>query len=294
MQDAMHGTDFHRHVADRRVHRTLMAYARRRLPRDAAEDAVQQALCDAVAAERKPEGRDALDRWLMTIVKHKVCDWFRARTLGNEVREGATRPEDAIHARDLLARIATQTPENDQRTLSWLIREHDGESLEQIAAQEQASPPAVRQRIHRYRRLLRASFAAAAALTLCLVAGSWFSRPSPSIGPDVAGMPATPITAVTGTYRIDDMVFAGDVPLADRVALERARESSVRIENGAVIVEGPVSYTLQVGKSLEHGQVQLTAHGHTYAVRIVREADGALDVTSADGPFRGQLRLRPR
>lgn len=63
--------------------------------RATAEDAVQEALADAMAGARRFAGRSALKTWVLSILRHKIVDQIRARTrtvnissLGNADDEG--------------------------------------------------------------------------------------------------------------------------------------------------------------------------------------------------------------
>ncbi len=84
-----------------------------------------------------------------------------------------------------------------QTTLRWLLREGDGESLDEIARDVDLPAPRVRQRVSRLRRHLHARWLAlgAAGLLLLLVAGALSYRASQrgNEPPSIAREPMTPL-----------------------------------------------------------------------------------------------------
>jgi DNA-directed RNA polymerase specialized sigma24 family protein len=160
-----------------------------RVPAADVDDIVQAALTEALAAETAPEDAEEIRRWVFGIARHKVADWYRARrrevpleleSLGEPpVRPplpadaGADAAADvAADANDLLRWAERELPDGPEnaRTLQWLLREGQGESLEAIAAEESLEPPRVRQRVSRLRRHFRARWALQAAALAALVA----------------------------------------------------------------------------------------------------------------------------
>src|SRR4051812_551180 len=74
----MHAANLQDRLADSGLRSVLLRHAKRSLPTADAEDVVQQALCDAMAARRQPGQNAEVAPWLMTILKRRICDWFRA------------------------------------------------------------------------------------------------------------------------------------------------------------------------------------------------------------------------
>ncbi len=178
----------------------LLAMVRRRVPPGEADDVVQAALAEAVAAADRPRDPPSLRRWIWGVARHKVADYHRRarREDVGEVPEQATPPSPDAE-RDLLRWAVGELPPgaDAHRTFEWLLREGEGEKLEAIADEERLPPPQVRQRVSRMRRLLRARWAqlvaaGLAALVVYLVARSARSpgdapRPAPRLieGPEV-------------------------------------------------------------------------------------------------------------
>jgi DNA-directed RNA polymerase specialized sigma24 family protein len=147
------------------LRRKLTALVSRRVPSEAAEDVVQSVLCDALAAD--PPERDALGKWLFGIARHKVADFHRRSKHWDQEIEVLVEP-DPIEARDILQRAIAIAP--DRHALEWIVRVESGERFEDIAREERIPAPAVRKRVSRLRRVLRAALLVAAALTIVLVA----------------------------------------------------------------------------------------------------------------------------
>lgn len=225
----------------------------------------------------------------MTIVKRRVCDWYRSRRPTSPVPEdlGSVVPENAIVARDLLRRIDEEASSSDRRTLGWLVREHDGESLLHIAAEERFAAPCIRQRIRRLRVSLRMQHLAATFALLLAISVFASSRPA-----EITADPS--VTAVMGdargTYRITALSMT-DGSAADRALLEGLRLGRVRIENDRIVVEGATTIRLQVAGA-RGGDVFVvrTSSGAEETIRL-RKDGSALVIVSAGGPLRGEVRL---
>ena len=178
----------------------LLAMVRRRVPPGEADDVVQSALAEAVAATDRPLDPAGLRRWIWGVARHKIADYHRRarrETVGDVPEQVAVPSPEA--ERDLLRWAVGELPPGADatRTFAWLLREGEGEKLEAIADDERLPPPQVRQRVSRMRRLLRARWAqlvaaGLAALVVYLVARSVRSpgdapRPAPRLveGPEV-------------------------------------------------------------------------------------------------------------
>jgi RNA polymerase sigma factor (sigma-70 family) len=178
----------------------LLAMVRRRVPPGEADDVVQAALAEAVAAADRPRDPPSLRRWIWGVARHKIADYHRRarREDVGEVPEQVAAPSPDAE-RDLLRWAVGELPPgaDSHRTFEWLLREGEGEKLEAIADEERLPPPQVRQRVSRLRRLLRARWAqlvaaGLAALVVYLVARSARSpgdapRPAPRLieGPEI-------------------------------------------------------------------------------------------------------------
>jgi RNA polymerase sigma factor (sigma-70 family) len=156
-------------LADPALRRAVEAAVRRRVSGDDAHDIVQAALADVLSASRVPEDAEEFRRFVFAVTRNKVFDHFRRRV--REVpEEDALEPaaaEAPLSARDILRWAEEKLPDSESRdTLQWMLREGDGEKLEQIARDANLPAPRVRQRVSRLRRFLRERWAAELMLTV--------------------------------------------------------------------------------------------------------------------------------
>jgi RNA polymerase sigma factor (sigma-70 family) len=188
-------------LADPALRAALIRSLRQRVPPADIEDVVQATLVEAWAApeDRRPVDAEGARRWLWGIARHKVADLHRrgrrerVALLGDAAEEPSADPsratpdtmagasndsgersEGARDANDLLRWAADQLPAGDDvpQTFEWLLREGDGDKLEQIAEEEALPAPRVRQRVSRLRKHFRSRWAlevAAVAVLLGLV-----------------------------------------------------------------------------------------------------------------------------
>jgi RNA polymerase sigma factor (sigma-70 family) len=181
-------------LADPALAEALSHFVSGRVPASDVDDIVQSTLAEALAAARAPDGPDdgeELRRWVHGIARHKVVDWFRARrrevpletfeASGAPVASAAStavdaaatvsEPEGAADAKNLLRWAERELPTGAEnaRTLEWLLREGQGESLEAIAAEADVEAPRVRQRVSRLRKHFRTRWAAELAALAALV-----------------------------------------------------------------------------------------------------------------------------
>lgn len=147
----------------RRHQRPLFRLAVRLLGnRSDAEDALQEAF---VAAWRRLggfRGQAAFSSWMYRIVTNRCLTLLRTRRpvipldeLGDQPTPAGSSPEHAAETRDRADALnrALQALPLEQRAC-WILRELHGLSYEDIAAIVEASPDAVRGRLHRARRTL--------------------------------------------------------------------------------------------------------------------------------------------
>jgi len=171
-------------VADPALRREVEAAVRRRVRGDDAEDVVQATLADVLQAARVPEEPEEFRRFVFGVARNKVFDHFRRqkRYVAGESENEAAAPEPPLSARDILRWAEGELPDSESHsTLEWMLREGDGEKLENIARDAQLPAPRVRKRVSRLRKLLRERWAAELALigALVLAAGLgalyWYS-----------------------------------------------------------------------------------------------------------------------
>jgi DNA-directed RNA polymerase specialized sigma24 family protein len=185
-------------LADPALRDALLRYARRRLPPAEVDDLVQNTLADALASSSGPADDAEFQRWVHGIARHKVADLYRRRgrlpLLDAELDATLSDPTPATG--ELVQWIHSELPKTDgaHATLHWLLRESDGESLDEIARDAELPAPRVRQRVSRLRRHLHARWLALGAAGLALLLGAATmlhllrkpSAPQPAIARDTA------------------------------------------------------------------------------------------------------------
>jgi DNA-directed RNA polymerase specialized sigma24 family protein len=193
--------ELRRYVALPGTRSSLTAYARRWGLSDTAEDVVQTVLCDALAVQAVPVPATDIPRWVSGIAKKKIADERRRRARWQWVELEdptiATSPE----ATDLLKRIERELVDPEQRrALGWLLREHAGDSLLEIARELAIEPPTLRQRIHRLRSKLRARYLVP--LLVLVGVGSAFVWSERAHQQGVAHSLASPLGRYNGRWRV--------------------------------------------------------------------------------------------
>jgi RNA polymerase sigma factor (sigma-70 family) len=279
--------------------RNAAALVRRRVPAEEVEDVAQTIVCDALAARRDLPSEEEHRRFVAGIARHKVADFHRRarRRLDDATDEiDAAGPCDAMRyeARALLDRVvASVDGPRERETFEWLVREHHGEQLAEIAEEAGIPAPAVRQRVSRLRRLLRARWSHA--LAFLLVAGSCgaiarqAASPTDTIVADPIGDEATrAIGLAQGTWRVDRVL---DDPAL--VASSVASVMRVRVE-GSRITVGRTKREIVRVTSAGDGSLSLDlrdASGRIDHATVRWGDDASLVVTLSDGPLRGSARL---
>jgi len=240
-----------RRLADPRLRREVEAVVRRRVRSDEAQDVVQAALADVLAAVRVPEDAEEFRRFVFAVTRNKVFDHFRRRVREAPEEEGLepTAAEAPLSARDILRWAEGKLPDQEaQHTLEWMLREGDGEKLEHIARDANVPAPRVRQRVSRLRRFLRESWAAEITLGLLgcalltpiavhyylhwraqqeIVERGPVLRPEPPLSPEQQGRELRR-AALLRCEKLDDQ--------ACLEGLDRARELDPAGENAAEVV----------------------------------------------------------
>jgi RNA polymerase sigma factor (sigma-70 family) len=188
-------------LVDPTLREGLLKYARRRLPPAEVEDLVQNTLTEALIAESAPSDPADFRRWVHGIARHKIADSYRRRgrlpILSADLDQNAASPSPSIG--ELGEWIESELPKTDnaQSTLHWLLREGDGETLDEIAREVDLPAPRVRQRVSRLRRHFHARWLAlgAAGLLSLLGVGALFYRvlQPAAVPPSIAREPLTPL-----------------------------------------------------------------------------------------------------
>ncbi len=274
MTAASTATALHHFVSDPNTQAALRAYARRRGLREEVDDVVQSALCAAVAAPNVPSDPEVLPRWVHGILRRKVADVFRQRRRwpGAELPELATAPR-AFEARELLQRIHGDVLEPKQRSaLCWLLREHAGESLLEIARQEAVSPENLRQRICRLRRYLRAQYLVPLAVLVAFGASAWQELPLDA-GSDAALL-APAAQPFAGRWRVE-RVTNGDDALIGLV---------VELGPSGVVLKTPEGVAVKRFELVQAAEgLYLTSGERRWHLELTELSSGGVEVTSDKG-----------
>lgn len=200
-------------LGGREVRRGLEALLRRRVPHQEVEDVAQTVLADALEASVIPTDPDELRRWLTGIARHKIADFHR-RSARSKARlassDDARLDVDAFAAspvafeeREVLhALLGEKRSRREAETMEWLIREHAGERLADIASENGVPAPVVRQRVSRLRRALRSRWTGVIAVVaivsgLSVLGAAFLDAPTEAIAPDpaIAAAPLAPASA---------------------------------------------------------------------------------------------------
>lgn len=208
----------------------LLRYVSRRVPAPDAEDVVQSVLLEAATAAQRPDDPVSVRRWIWGIARHKVADHHRRACREVTDAPDAAPASAAQEVDDLLRWAARELPPGDDapETLRWLLREADGETLDEIARDARVPATAVRQRVSRLRRHFRARHTlllAASGLLLGLLAW-WASRdeaprpPRVLPSPDIASPHAPPDASLPAALP-DVVTDAPDVVVNEDVSAPR-------------------------------------------------------------------------
>ncbi len=167
-------------LADPTLRDALQKLARRRLPPAEVDDLVQNVLADALDARGAPHDDAAFRRWVQGIARHKIADLYRrrGRLPPHETDDDATGVADPGPATGELSQwIERELPktEDAQATLHWLLRESEGETLDEIAREAKLPAPRVRQRVSRLRRHFQTRWLALGAAGLALLLGAGYA-----------------------------------------------------------------------------------------------------------------------
>nr|WP_275936757.1 sigma factor [Labilithrix luteola] len=283
------------------MRRGLLSMLRRRVPAEDAQDLAQTVLCDALAAPAVPADPDELQRWVNGIARNKVSDFHRRgrRLVPDESVQELGGPPPAYEAREILGEVLHSTSPRDRATLDWIVREHAGERLNDIAKEEGLPSPVVRQRISRLRRLLRARWAGALVALVGVASAAGAHRHDveefPSIVADTSSA-ALDLAHVDGTFNIAAVTAASDLPAARRKLLElQAAGATVRVTPGRVEIEGSAGRLVRdvrvIGTSKEGTNIELTSTSGRVVRAVVRGDGDRFVVTILDGSMRGQITL---
>ena len=162
----------------------LLRYAERFLPRERAEDAVQQSFVSAYEAILRDESALNLRPWLYRIAHNTSLNALRDRGLRHdqldERVDGVERPDQALERteglRDVVAAVQA-LPERQRDAI--VLRELEGRSYDEIASELGVTGGSVRQLLNRARNTLRAGATAVTPIGL-LVRIPWSTTTEPA------------------------------------------------------------------------------------------------------------------
>ena len=213
----------------------LLRYAERFLPRERAEDAVQQSFVSAYEAILRDESALNLRPWLYRITHNTSLNALRDRGLRHdqldERIDGVERPDQALERtqglRDVVAAVKA-LPERQRDAI--VLRELEGRSYDEIASELGVTGGSVRQLLNRARNTLRAGATAVTPVGL-LVRIPWATTTEPAATRvaelcGAAGAGAGVVTAkVCATALVTAAAVGGVAAVPARDGDERARRA---------------------------------------------------------------------
>jgi RNA polymerase sigma factor (sigma-70 family) len=144
----------------KRYRGALSRYVERFLPRERAEDALQQTFVNAYEAMLRDDSELQLRPWLYRIAHNTALNGLRDRSLRHselpDGLDGVERPDEAVERAQGLRQVlaAVQALPERQRD-AIVLRELEGRSYDEIATELKVSDGSVRQLLHRARSTLR-------------------------------------------------------------------------------------------------------------------------------------------
>lgn len=309
-------------LGGRDIRRSLEAHLRRRVPSQEVDDIAQAVLAAAVAAPVVPTDPEDLRRWLTTIAQHKVADFHRRRARVNALIADGHAPEGiatspaAFEERDVLrAVLGEERTTRDADAMDWLLREHSGERLADIASEKGVPAPVVRQRVSRLRRALRSKWSLLVALAVIVGAGAFaaysgsesiakdpeLAMPAPM--PAASAAPTDLATATAGEWivravRSNRALSVAEQQLVDMEALNATlRTFGKRIElvsrSGSFKTSWRITRVEKTNGKTHLVLLNETGRVSTADVVFAEDESGArLDIELHDPRFGGNLTLR--
>jgi RNA polymerase sigma factor (sigma-70 family) len=195
----------------------LLRYVERFLPRERAEDAVQQTFVRAYEAMLREHSELQLRPWLYRIAHNTALNVLRDRALRHselpDGLDGVERPDEAFARmqglRDVLSAVKALP---DRQRDAIVLRELEGRTYDEIAAELNVSDGSVRQLLHRARNTLRE--AATAVTPIGLVARLPWAAPAEPLAVRVAelcgaGVGGAVVAKVCATVLVTGAVAGG-------------------------------------------------------------------------------------
>lgn len=306
------------------LRRGLEVHLRRRVPSQDVEDVAQSVLAAAVASPSTPTDPAELRRWLAAITRNKVADFHRQRARRNAMLAEGASPEDlaaspdAVEERDVLrVLLGEASSAREADTLDWLVREHTGERLADIASEKGVPAALVRKRVSRLRHALRSRWAAlfgvAAVLGAVLAFAVTDGEPAEAIAPDRTSSAEAPKVPAAATDAIakraeGEWIVRAVRPTARLTPFQRelvekeAMEAKLVVHGNRIDLEsrsGAFKTSWKIGRAKT---TATTAHlvlvnetGATSSADVVLghdEGGDRLDITLHDTRYGGAITLR--
>jgi hypothetical protein len=222
-----------------------------------------------------PVQAEDVPRWLTGIARRKVADEHRRRARCQPAELPDAGASTAPEVPDLLRRIQSELVEPEQRrTLGWLLREHAGDSLQEIAAELGIDPAALRQRVCGLRRTLRARYLWPLALLLAIGGGLAGLERRDAFMPAVSEASAS-LSHYDGVWRVVGVAPESYGSLEMRVVV---RGGTARVEGATGALLGEVVLTPEANQ-----RVTLRAGDRTWHAVISSRGADRVRLTSDRG-----------
>jgi RNA polymerase sigma factor (sigma-70 family) len=203
----------------RRYRSGLVGFAAKICSRDSADDVVQDSMLKAHSALRRGDRPDAPRAWLFRIVRNTALNERRDRPvheLLDESFDGVEQPPEAAERRRGLRELVAAMGDLPRAQREALVqRELEGKGHDEIAANLNVSPGAVRQLIFRARSGLRAGIGALLPIQLLRAAMLSGATEQASSGALTTGAAAK---LGLGALLATGALFAGTHAVKDRAA----------------------------------------------------------------------------
>jgi RNA polymerase sigma factor (sigma-70 family) len=221
-----------------RYRRALVRYCARLLPEERAEDAVQQTFVRAYDAMRGSEAELRLRPWLYRIAHNSALNALRDRALRHEPLDdrfdGVEPPDQALERSMRLREVLGAVQDLPERQRDAIVlRELEGRSYDEIAAELGVTGGAVRQLLNRARHTVRA--AATAVTPVGLLTRVPWSAPAEPAAARVAELcgaagSGAAVAKVCATALVTGAVVGGvaAVPEGTRENAARAKPQAVQ------------------------------------------------------------------
>lgn len=231
--------------------RKLMAIARRMLPPDECEDAVQSAIL--LAWEHLPQLRreGAFEAWLTQILVNQCRQTLRQRKKDEQTIQNLRQShEEAVHQETGLDE-ALETMSPEARKL-LLMRHEEGYTVSEIAQKLHTSENAVKMRLYRARQSLRILLISLVLLLLLAAAAigtgvwdvSWFLRsrqatPSRSVCTDLGSVYSVSYSGLYLTAELNDVKWdLESLEILMTYSLAGTDEQALTVHSGCIGVDG--------------------------------------------------------